>query len=141
MRDRLNKYFYTDEFVPREIYEKFKGNSMWFISKAVVESAYHLRTKFGPATVNNWYDGGEFSYSGYRPPTCTIGAPLSMHRCGKAADLKFKNASPEEVRDYIKANAKLFLAFGLTTIEKDTPTWVHIDCRYTNFNYILEVNG
>ena len=141
MRIKLNKYFNLDEFVPPETYSKFKSDAIWFTTKAIIESAFHLRTKFGECTINDWYIGGDYKYSGYRPITCRVGADNSLHRCGKAADLKFKNATPEEVRNYIKSNAPIFLALGLTTIESNTDSWVHIDCRTTNANYILEVNG
>jgi methionine synthase II (cobalamin-independent) len=53
--------------------------------------------------------------------------------------MKFKNITPEEIREEIRNNVSTFYAAGVKCIELDTPTWLHVDCRSTVNNAILWV--
>jgi hypothetical protein len=136
----LTKNFIIQEFVTPEIYKRFGENSIWFVDKRIINVAQYLRETLNvPATINNWHTGGQYKESCLRDFQTSTGAKFSQHKYGRAADIKFSGVKPEEVRDYIRKNFAVLLAMGLTTIEKDTPTWVHIDCRNTGIKTLLEV--
>lgn len=142
MRIKLNKYFYLDEFVSPHIYNMYGANSIWFVAKPIIEAAFHLRTMFGPTIVNDWYDGGDRMWSGFRDSSCTIGALNSFHKHGKAFDSIYKSADIEDVKKYVINNHKIFNAFGITAMEANSSNWLHLDCRnVSNSNSILLVNG
>ena len=135
---KVSKDFTIQEFVPREVFEKWGDKSTWFIDPRLIQLVQALREEFGPITIN----GGTYNYSGYRPPECTIGAKASQHRFGRGADLKFKAHTVQEVYDAILKNEAHWMSKGLTTLEniKATPTWLHVDIRSTLLKSILIVN-
>ncbi len=136
----LTKNFIIQEFVTPEIYKIFGENSIWFIDKRIINVAQYLRETLNvPATINNWHSGGQYKESCLRNFQTSTGAKYSQHKYGRAADIKFYGLTPEEVRDYIRKNFPVLSTMGLTTIEKDTPTWVHVDCRNTGTNTLFEV--
>jgi len=136
----LTKNFIIQEFVTPEIYKRFGENSIWFVDKRIITIADYLRESLKtPITINNWHIGGQRNESGLRAGNTTTGASWSQHKYGRAVDLHFKGLKPEEVRNYIRKNFAVLSVMGLTTIEKDTPTWVHIDCRNTGIKTLLEV--
>jgi hypothetical protein len=45
----------------------------------------------------------------------------------------------EEFRNLIRNNFEELNKLGLTTIEMATPTWLHIDLRFTGIDYLYEV--
>jgi len=137
----LTKDFILQEFVPKDIYEQFHEKSIWFIDRRIPELAQAIRDLIGkPVVINNWVTGGTFSNCGYRVPNCPVGANLSQHKFGRAIDLHFVGVTNyEEIRDKIRFNFDHLKQFGLTTIEKDTPTWLHCDMRWTGLDTLLEV--
>lgn len=136
----LSNHFILKEFVPQEIYNVFGDNSRWFINPKIIAICEHLRVKLDrPITINNWHLSGQYNYSGYRPPDYTTGAKFSQHKLGQAADIKVTGMDAGIVRNYIRDNFKELNALGLTTIEKGTPSWCHLDCRWTNSDKLLEV--
>lgn len=56
----------------------------------MLETADGIRDLLGAFTVNNYKLGGSRKWCGLRTPACTIGAPKSKHREGKAFDGHFK---------------------------------------------------
>jgi hypothetical protein len=89
-----------------------------------------LRDALGSSIIiNNWKDGGQYSYSGYRPKTCSIGAPMSCHKRGHAFDLKVDGMKVVDVYNYIITHQAMFPE--ITRIEdiNSTPSWLHIDCK------------
>lgn len=142
MRIALNKYFFIDEFVSPRIYELYKGNSIWFIDRPLIEVSFHLRNKFGPLIINNWYKGGSRDASGFRDRNCTVGADNSFHRQGKAIDIVPIDATVVEVKRYIEERQDIILALGITTMEENTTSWIHLDSRNTNKSkFLLKVSG
>lgn len=140
MRNKLSKNFIIQEFVAEDIYKRFGSSSIWFIDKRIVELAQFLRDNFGkPVYINNWHKGGVRDESGYRLPNTSTGAEFSQHKFGRAIDLRIKDYTSEEIRQYIRDVFPALLEMGLTTIEKNTPTWVHIDCRETGTDVLKEV--
>ncbi len=137
---KVSKDFSLGEFVPPSIYEHFVDKSIWFIDPKIVQMAQFIRDRFGkPITINNYLTGGSYQYSAFRDSACTIGATNSQHRHGRAIDFRIQGMSPLEIRADIIKNFDLYRPSGLTTIEGGTPTWTHIDCRFTNMDSILIV--
>ena len=58
-------------------------------------------------------------------------AQVRKHEFGRAIDVKVSGMSPDEIRKDITQKYHLFRDVGLTTLEAATPTWVHLDYRYT----------
>ena len=154
-RIKVSKDFFLDEFIPPEMYGRFEAHALMWIRPEIISIAQELRNTFGRTIVNNWSAGGNnspeeffsfnkelqkgfFTESGLRLPVTTTGAKYSMHKFGCAADLKFVHVSPDEVRKYIVRHYKSrFQTLGLTRIEKDTPTWLHIDIANTNSTNLI----
>lgn len=125
---KLSANLYLDEYIPKELYTAYSGREhilTGLIDKRLIEADQKLRDYFGVVTINNWWNGGERNWSGLR----TYGSPYysatSQHSFGRASDKLFKNATAEEVREYIKKNWK---DLGIYCIEIDV-NWVHSDIR------------
>jgi len=137
---KVSKDFSIHEFVPPDIYEVYLDKSSWFIDPKLVQLAQFIRDRFAvQVTINNYLAGGNYQYSGFRDHHCTIGAINSQHRAGRAIDFRVKGKTPEEVRQDIIDHFWLYKAAGLTTFEAGTPTWIHVDCRFTNQDTLLIV--
>jgi len=135
--------FNLKEFVDPKTYAKWGAAAIWQIDIRLVPIVQALRDYFKQSvTINDWAWGGKYQFSGYRPTDCKTGAPHSQHRRGCAVDPKIKNVSPIEVRAYIRTHFyDVFKPLGLTTIERNTKTWTHMDNRHTGMSELLEVNG
>jgi uncharacterized protein YcbK (DUF882 family) len=140
-RIKLTEHFYLDEYIPKEIYLSFYSKSKWFLDPRLPILVEEIRKIFGiPLSINDWHQGGKFNYSGYRPPSSTVGATYSQHKFGRAADLHFNGVSSyEPIRNQIRKNFFKLKEYGLTTIEQDTEGWLHIDTRWTGLDTLLEV--
>jgi len=138
----LGTSFIIQEFVSPRIWETWKENSIWFINPDMILFAQWLKEQTGSTvTINDWAFGGGYQFSGLRPFDCKTGAKMSQHRFGNAIDIKVEGWDAEDLRNLIRENWKfLHDKFGLTTMEKDTPTWLHVDFRYTGLNYLFEIN-
>ena len=138
---KVSKNFTLDEFLPPDIYE-MSPNGILFLDPRIIQIAQFIRDRFGkPVTINNYLDGGHYVNSGFRDPLCEVGAMFSQHKFGRAIDAKVEDMEPEEIRQDILSNWALYKAIGLTTIESGTPTWLHVDCRWTNLATLLIVKG
>jgi hypothetical protein len=139
-RIKLTKDFYLDEFIPKDIYFQFGKNSIWFLDQRIVSLAQFIRDRFGhPVTINNWIHGGSFNESALRSPLTQTGAKFSQHKSGRAFDAKIESISPLEFLSDIRENFADYQAKGATTIELNTPTWSHIDVRWTGLPTLHEV--
>lgn len=140
---KISEHFDIREFVPKEIWDKFGEQSIWFVRKETVEFAEFLRNHFGKAiTINNWHTGGTFNFRCLRTPSCTEGAAYSQHRFMNGFDFNVAGMTSDEVYDHILANQDEFMKAGMTTMENKSMTkgWTHIDFRWTGLNKILIVN-
>lgn len=125
-------YFEWHELVPSKEYQPYW---LYIIDPRLLITLDAMRIYYGvPITVNNWYWGGQYSLSGLRPMDTKTGAKYSMHKFGKAADIKVKGIDAETVRNDIRNGIFMLV----TCIEKDV-SWCHIDFR--NVNRLLEVKG
>jgi len=128
---KVSENFTIEEFVPKDIFSVYGDKSIQFIDPKIIKFAQWLRTSLGKiVTINNWHTEGTYNLSGFRPPNCAIGAPLSQHRFGRAIDLKVMDMFPSDVRRYIVDHFESdHLSEMISTIEDGTPTWTHVDCR------------
>ncbi len=143
MLQQVSKNFIIQEFVNKELFIAFGNNSIWFVDHRIIQFCQWLRDYLGKSiTINNWHVGGNYNESCFRLPDTMTGAKLSQHKFGRAVDLKIDGYAPEEIRGIIRKNFDLVnVNYGITTIEKDTPSWTHVDCRFIGLNKIFEVNG
>jgi hypothetical protein len=153
-RVQIEKNFYLDELVPLVIYRKYGKHSYMFIDERLPGLLQFTREFFdSPIILNTWWNFGSRgrTWSGYRTPNpkqngIHVGAKYSQHKTGRAADLVFpvltkKGMSYEDIRNVIRANHVEFMKHGLTTIERSTPTWLHMDMRWMKDRETLyEVN-
>lgn len=134
------KYFTIQELVDPETYSALGDRAWLVLDVRMVITIDQLREKLGSAYINDWHLGNaghNFRYRGFRPPGCTIGAPLSQHRFGRAADMTFLDYSAEAARKYILANRSEFPF--LTTLESGV-AWTHLDTRDQGSDDIILVN-
>lgn len=121
------QFFAIHELVPRKVYEE-RGEAAWeLLDASALKTLDQLRKKFGPMTVNNWYWGGNREWSGLRTEDSPYGSQYSQHRFGRAFDCIFRDATAEEVRQYVLANPDEFPY--LTSLELGT-SWFHFDTRH-----------
>ncbi len=128
-RIKLSKNFYLDEYVPKDLYDKFSNKThilTGLIDKRLIESDQALRDHFGPVNINTWYAGGDRMWSGLRTSDSSYFSQTSQHTYGRASDKIFKNATAQEVREYIK---KYWQKLGVKCIEENV-SWVHSDIRF-----------
>lgn len=128
------KYFKIQELVDKDTYDNY-GETCWqFMDDRLLMVIDHLRDELGPITVNNWHTGGNYSLSGLRPPSCTVGSAMSQHRFGRAVDCKFSKHSADDIRAWLLKHwtpKYVHFHFGLDiqlTVENKV-SWVHLDLR------------
>ena len=128
-RVQLTKNFYLDEYIPKDLYLKYKNKPhilIGLIDKRLVEADQLLREHFGPININTWFSGGNRNWSGIRTTESSYYSQTSQHSFGRASDKIFSKVTAEEVRNYIK---KHWQKLGITCIEANV-NWVHSDVRY-----------
>jgi uncharacterized protein YcbK (DUF882 family) len=136
----LTKHFDLREFVTPNAYIALGDKSRWLIDSRLIDIAEALRQQLQRSIViNNWHLGGKYHESGLRDMNTDTGARYSQHKYGRAMDMKVEGMEAEEVRIYIRSNFVWLNALGLTTIENNTPTWVHIDLRNTGLKTLNEI--
>ena len=137
---KVSKNFDLREFIDPLTYQQRGDKSIQLIDDRIIILAQFVRDHFNAAvTINDYWKGGHYFESGLRRWDTTTGAELSQHKFGRAIDIKVEGIPPMNVRDEIRRNWGVFQAAGLTCIEKNTPTWTHLDCRYTGLDELLEI--
>lgn len=137
----LTKNFSDYELVPERIH-KLRHPDTWFLDQKTVNLEQELRNKFGPLTVNDWFWGGRFQYSGFDDGAQRGYGSLSQHRFARALDNKPRDISVQEMYHAIMSDQNYWLNLGLTRIEniQKTPTWLHTDTAWTGLKEILIFN-
>ena len=134
---KLTKNFYLHEFINPDILNWYGNVSLGFIDNRIVDIAQFFRDRYGkPIVINGEFGGLTFTESGLRKFNTRTGALMSQHKMGRAVDMKWEGMVADEVRADIINNYEKFRSKGLTTVEKDTDTWIHVDCRFTKDNLI-----
>ncbi len=141
---KISEHFHIEEFVPQNVFKTWQIKSLWFIDRRIIVLAEFIRRRFDKeVTINNRFEGGVYDQSGFRLPSTNVGAVLSQHKFGRAIDIKIPDLGDdfaEIVRDDIRNNFDEYNKNHLTTIESDTPSWVHCDIRETLLNKLFIVN-
>ena len=122
-----SKYFKVYEFAPKHMYEKYSEKAWRFVSVSMIETADTLKERFnlGTMTINDYFWGGQYEWSGIRSPESPEYSKTSMHTFG-AIDSKFSDYTAQEVRNDIINNPHIYphvkgLELGVS--------WVHTDFR------------
>ena len=133
--------FRIEEFVPPETMRRWGDRSVWFTRVGVILFAQWLKDYSGGiVTINDWYYGGNYRYSGYRPPGCLVGAKESSHRRCDAIDVRVSTMGVGEVELLIREKFSFLNSeFGYTGIEIGTSSWTHHDFRYTGMDHLHEI--
>ena len=137
-RIKISKNFFLDEYIPEQLYKRIEKHvtvMVGLIDNRLIQADQKLRDHFGPVTINNWWNGGDRTWSGLRTPDSPYYSQSSQHTFGRASDKLFTNASPDEVRNYIEQNWK---ELGINCIEANV-NWVHSDVRAIQGNQLLIV--
>jgi hypothetical protein len=123
------RFFQVEELVSPTVFNTL-GERAWLVMDyRILRTVDAVREFFGrPVTINNWHLGGNRTCSGFREPTCTVGAKFSQHRFGRAVDLLVRDLSADHVRGEILKNLPHFM---YVTAMEDGVSWVHLDCRAT----------
>lgn len=129
---QVSEHFELIEFIDPVTYSNFADNSIWFIDQRLINVAEAFRVIVNkPVIINDWHIHGKYKESGLRTFNTTTGSKYSQHRYGRAADLKVKGMTGQQLFNVAKANWDMLKEFGLTTVENPqaTPTWLHCDTR------------
>lgn len=125
------KNFIIQELVDSEAYKK-RGDKAWeLLDPMTLATLQFFRMKFGSCMVNNWHKGGEYEWRGLRGPACEEYSRFSQHVFGRAFDCTFKDATAEEVRQWVKkywVSDGMYDMYGPITME-DGVSWFHFDTR------------
>ena len=137
-RTKIAKNLFLDEYIPESLYKKFERKLhilIGLIDVRLVKADQMLRDHFGPVSINTWWHGGERNWSGIRTKDCPVFSDTSQHPFGRASDKIFKDASADEVRNYIIIN---WISLGISCIEANV-SWVHSDVRWWMSDNLLIV--
>jgi len=150
---KVSENFYLDEFIDPHTYFYEVKNGLDQIDHELFEIAQLLRDKWKkPIYINTWwsyYKENETllncdqiiddienlntirKWSGLRTARCSIGAPQSAHKQGKAIDCV---GNGKMLFNIVKKEPKEFYDAGVRRLEdyRITPTWLHLDTLERN---------
>jgi len=136
------KDFELDELYPKDFYERIikekNGEAkLWQLwDYEMLYTAQHLRDRYGTMSINNWHDGGDRQYCGWRPMDCKVGALLSDHKAWKGLDLHPAGISAIDIRTQILSDPYHEDFKFITCLEMDI-SWLHVSTR----NWQKEIYG
>jgi hypothetical protein len=125
------KYFKTQELVSKETYDLYGEDSIKLFTPEILTALDDLREFFNQkVTVNDWLQGGQFQWRGYRTPqkAAELGSPNSEHAKGNAFDCDIEGYTAEQARQKIIGNQNDKLLKNIMRMEADK-SWLHIDCK------------
>lgn len=102
-----------------------------------------MRDKFGPLRIN----GNGYTESGLRRPDTKTGAKFSMHKYGRAFDLKplSKGVTVRMMYDWIITNQSEAYAIGIRRVEdyaytsRGSVPWLHLDSKDTGKEWVNKI--
>ena len=126
-------FFALHELVPKEVYKEYervnKLYRLWYVfDPRMLFTIDRLRERYGKMIMNNWFWGGNHQYRGWRDSEVKIGASLSQHKFGRAADLVSVEHTAEEIRNDILADP-FHDDFKYITCIELAVLWLHFDIR------------
>lgn len=123
------KNFKIYELVSPKIYNKYGDRAWQFFDVNLLKAIDECSDAFGTLIVNDWKwnnSKNNFTESGLRSFTFGSIESMSLHKLGKAVDLKSAKYTAEEMRQYIFDNPEKFK--HIKAIELGV-SWLHIDVR------------
>lgn len=129
---KISSDFQLQEYIHPDVFGRIGNRSQDFLHPSLAPTVQRLRDAFGPITINDWLWGGDFKFSGLRPPDSDVGAFYSSHRFGCAADLKFADIDAEEVQQAILGEPHLYGDITRMENTQATPTWLHLEVGVRN---------
>lgn len=150
----LTPNFFLDEFIDPSIYAERGARSRELLDYRIPIAAQAVydacREDYGDSfhglLINTWANSKrkvKRRESGLRQFNTRTGAKWSQHKYGRACDFQPLGITIQQLFNAIKKREKFFIERQLiTTIEnlKWTPTWLHIDCRFTGLDRFLIVD-
>lgn len=136
----IPKYFEAFELVDKDTFEKFQNHPeviFKMFDDGLLQFADLIKEHYNKTTVtiNNWYWGGAFQWSGLRTPESPDYSKGSMHSVGKALDLKFPKIDVAAVRRDLM-DGKIDCKGLITRVEIPHDNrkmgWLHVDTKPTN---------
>lgn len=119
----LTKYFKAEELLPKGVTDTS------LLDPRLLQLIDEVREILGvPCTINNYAQGGTRQWCGLRTAECTIGAPKSQHRLGRAADIHPVGMTAEDARKKIKEALAAGKLKNLGGVE-NAVSWLHVDVR------------
>ena len=122
-------FFQIQELVPPDIYEQASSEMvLWMMfRREALQVLDLLRETYGPAIVNDWVWGGEYTMRGFRPFESTVGSGFSQHKFANAFDVHFRETDVRAIRADIIARKHGFMQ-KIKGLELEV-SWLHFDCR------------
>ena len=123
------KHFQLQELVSKETFDAMGEDAWHLFSAEALIALDDLRDFFGlPITVNDWAEGGEFQWRGYRTPekATALGSPNSRHRFGDAFDCDIRGVTADHARAMIIAAKNNPYLIRIQRLEEGV-NWVHFD--------------
>jgi len=141
----VTDHFYLDEFIDPVTYSARGERAIQLMDYRIICAIDYLRSVINrPIIINNWSSGGQFRLRGFRPEGTRTGAKYSQHKYGRALDFHVPGMTVTEILAVIREHERYLIERGwITTIEdpRDSPTWTHIDCRFTGASEIVVVRA
>jgi hypothetical protein len=125
------KFFKVYQIVDKKTYDTLGDKAIELFTPEILEAIDGIIEFFDePIMINNWHEGGQFQWRGYRTPEKAkmLGAPNSEHAKGNAIDCDIRNISANEARQVIRLNKDDHLLSKIMRIE-DRVGWLHFDCK------------
>jgi len=126
---KLAPNWFLHELVHPDILDRIGDRAADFLNPNLAPTLQSIRDKFGVMVVNGMYSGKLFTSSGLRLPHGHVGAMLSSHKFGCAADCKFMGVKPIDVQSYIINNQDEFPYISRMESALVTKTWLHIETQ------------
>lgn len=130
MKHPQHDKFLVQEFVSKDVFEKWGKYAARKVAPQILEVVFFLRDFLNaPIIINTWHNGGKFDSRGFRSEDDPDGSAFSAHKCGLALDFQVIGFTPVEIValiDRLKSSG----AFPYVTRAENpeiTKTWVHID--------------
>jgi hypothetical protein len=132
----IPSYFRLQEVLPEKQFALWfpkYGDRLWTLFDVrVLWTLDMLRDYYGAAAMNNWETekrwAARMQFRGWRPMDAGVGAALSQHKWGRAADVVFRDVSAEVVRQELRKDPDAERFQHITCIEAGV-TWFHFDVR------------
>jgi hypothetical protein len=144
-RIRVSDNFFLDEFIDPRIYSQRGERSIQLIDSRIMFAAQYIREQSGEfMTINNWARGGTLRERGLRLAGTNTGALWSQHKYGRAIDINIGSWTAKQMFDFVMSHEKYLVQRQIVTVIediRDTPRWLHMDCRYTGQDKIVIIRA